>query len=342
MMRRGWTVLIGAVVLLVLSIGLSVLPVPYVALGPGPTIDTLGKVKGKDVVAITGGAESSSAGHLNLTTVSVQDKLDLGTALKLWIDRSEAVVPRELVIPPDQTEQQTQKQNTEEFKGSQSAAQTAALAALGHPVKVVVEDLPKDSPSTGKLAKGDVIVEVDGVKVTSRAKAIELVRARKPGDEITISYLRGGKPGTAKVAGEQSTDSDKHTVVGLQLGQQQDSPYTISFQVGQQIGGPSAGLMFALAITDKLTPDDLTGGIFIAGTGTIDDDGTVGPIGGIPQKMLAARGAGATVFLAPAANCAEAAKNRPGGLRLIKVSSLTDALGSLEKLRKHQAGIPAC
>lgn len=339
-MRRGWTVLVGAVVLVVLSVLLSRLSVPYVALGPGPTIDTLGKLKDKDVIVITGGEVSTSKGHLNLTTVSVRDHLDLGSALRFWIDGTTAVVPRDLIIPPEKSEQQVEKENAAEFTGSQTAAETAALVALGHPIQVLVEKLPEDSPSEGKLVKGDVILEVDGTKVTSSQRTVELVRKRKVGDEVTIAYTRDGKPGTAKVVTKKATEGD-HAVIGVNLEQKQPTPYTIKFQV-EDIGGPSAGLMFALAIIDKLTPDDLTGGTFIAGTGEIDDEGTIGPIGGIPQKMVAAKRAGATVFLAPQKNCEEAAKTVPDGLRLVKVTKLADALTSLEKLRKHEDGIPAC
>lgn len=341
MMRRGWTVLVGAVVLLVLSMGLSLLPVPYVALGPGPTLDTLGKAKGKDVIAITGGTVSSSKGHLNLTTVSVRDKLDLGAALRFWVDGSTAVVPRELVYPPDRTDEQVEEQNTQEFKSSQNTAETAALVAMGHPIHVVVESLASGSASAGKLEKGDVIVKVDGKPATTSRAVVEAVRAHEPGEQVTIEYTRGGKPGNAKIVTRKLPETNV-AAIGVQLEQDQQHPYTIKFQIGQDIGGPSAGLMFALAIVDKLDPDDLTGGIFIAGTGTIADDGEVGPIGGIPQKMIAAKRAGATVFMTPDDNCQEALRTAPDGLRLVKVDNLSDALTSLEKLREKKDGIPAC
>lgn len=111
----------------------------------------------------------------------------------------------------------------------------------------------------------------------------------------------------------------------------------------QDVGGPSAGLMFALGIVDKLTPTDLTGGRFVAGTGTIDDSGKVGPIGGISMKVIAARNAGARYFFTPSDNCAEASRNTPAGLRLIKVNTLDDALKALDQLRAGQdAALPSC
>lgn len=342
MMRRGWTVLIGAVVLLALSIGLSYLPVPYVVLGPGPTLDTLGKSEGKEIITIQGTATSTSKGHLNLTTVSVRNQIDLATALRYWLDGDTAVVPTELVYPPGQSEEETDKENEQSFKASQTSAETAALRAVGFPVQVTVMELTKSSPSTGKLAKGDIITKVDGKPVTSHPKLIQLITEHKIGDTLTIDYVRAGKPGTAKVVTAGSGEgAQRRPVIGVSVEPKQPHPFTISFDL-DRIGGPSAGLMFALAIIDKLEPDDLTGGTFIAGTGEIDDDGKVGPIGGIPQKMVAAKAAGAKVFLSPAANCEEAAKTAPSGLRLVKVETLDSALKSLEQLRTKSGNPPSC
>jgi len=342
MMRRGWTVLVGAVVLLMLSVGLSYLPVPYVVLGPGPTIDTLGKSEGKEIITIKGRETSTSKGHLNLTTVSVRDQIDLVTALRFWLDGDTAVVPRELVYPPDQSEKQVEQENEQAFKASQTSAETAALRELGFPVQVTVAELPKGSASTGKLAKGDVITKIDGKPVTSQAKLISLIVEHKIGEEVTIDYLRAGKPATVKVVTAGSGEGDqRRPVIGVSVESKQPHPFDVSLDL-DRIGGPSAGLMFALAIIDKLKTDDLTGGIFIAGTGEIDDDGKVGPIGGIPQKMVAAKEAGAKVFLTPAANCEEAVKTAPGGLQLVRVDTLDDALSSLETLRGKSGTPPTC
>ncbi len=333
MMRRGWTVLVGAVVLLALSIGLSYLPVPYVVLGPGPTLDTLGKSEGKEIITIKGRATSTSKGHLNLTTVSVSNQIDLATALRYWIDEDTAVLPRELVYPPEQSEKQVEQQNEQAFKASQTSAETAALRKLGFPVLVTIKELSKDSPSTGKLAAGDVITKVDGKVVTSHAKLIELITAHKVGDEVTVDYTRASKPGTVKVKTAGSGEGDqRRPVIGVSVEPKQPHPFDVTFDL-DKIGGPSAGLMFALAIIDKVQPDDLTGGVFIAGTGEIDDEGKVGPIGGIPQKMVAAKRAGATVFLTPADNCDEAKKNVPSGLTLARVDTLDTALEALKTVR---------
>jgi PDZ domain-containing protein len=339
MMRRGWTVLTGAVLLLALATGLTSMPVPYVALGPGPTVNTLGSSDGKAIIQITGHDTSTSRGHLNLTTVSVGDGLDLGTAVRLWIDDSVAVVPREFVYPPNQTPKQTDAQNAADFKQSQTSAETAALRKLGYPVLVTVTALAPGSASGGKLEAGDVLTTVDGVPVTSRQKLLSLVRAKGPGETLTVGYRRGGKTGTVEVVAGRATDDPGRAALGVSVKQDQPHPFTIAIAL-DKIGGPSAGLMFALGIIDKIEPADLTGGIFVAGTGTIDDEGTVGPIGGIPQKLVAARRAGATVFLTPAGNCDEAAAATPAGLRLVKVETLDQALTALQQLRTHR-GTPA-
>ena len=340
MMRRGWTVLVGLLVIVGLGFGLSYLPVPYVALGPGPTVDTLGRSDGKEIIVITGRQTSASKGHLNLTTVSVRDRLSLLTAARYWVDTSTAVVPRDLVYPPDKTDQQVEKQNQQDFKSSQTSAETSALRELGYPVEVSVDSLSSGSPSAGKLEKGDLLTNVDGTKVTSSQRLIELIRTHKAGETVRIGYIRGGKPATAAVKTSAAAET-KQPVIGVQIDQKQPHPFEIKFEL-DRIGGPSAGLMFALGIIDKLKSEDLTGGTFIAGTGEIDDEGNVGPIGGIPQKMIAARAAGATVFLAPAGNCAEAVRTTPPGLRLIKVQKLDDALTSLDGLRNNRKNLPAC
>ncbi|WP_163512007.1 YlbL family protein [Fodinicola acaciae] len=337
-MRRGWTVLTGALVLIALGIGLARLPVPYVAEAPGPTIDTLGKANGKQIIQITGRATTKPKGHLNLTTVSAIDQIDLGTAIRFWIDGDTAVLPREFVYPPDQSRKQIEARNADDFTQSQTSAETAALREIGYPVIVKVESLSAGSPSTGKLAAGDVLTTVDGKQITSNGFLQRTLQAHQPGDTVRIGYLRGNAPATATV--KLGADDQRHPILGVRLNQSQPHPFTVTIQLSD-IGGPSAGLMFALGIIDLTTADDLTNGKFIAGTGTIDDDGTVGVIGGIQQKMIAARKAGATVFLVPAGNCEEASGAAPAGLRLVKIDTLHGAVTALATLRRN-GPVPAC
>jgi Lon-like protease len=254
MTRRGWTLVVGAAVVVLLSAALPMMPVPYVGVAPGSAINTLGTLQGKEVINIEGKKVEKSTGRLSFTTVSVYDRVDLVDAISMWFDDDIAVVPRELIYPPDESDEQLEKESKQEFTSSQQAAEIAALRELKYPIK--------------------------------------------------------------------------------------HPDYKISFDV-DDIGGPSAGLMFALGIVEKLDPRDITGGLNIAGTGTIDEKGSVGAIGGIPQKMIAAQRAGAKVFLAPKENCAQAKQTKPKGLRLVKVANLHGALRALELLRTHK-NPPSC
>jgi PDZ domain-containing protein len=333
MRRRGVTLLVGAVVLIVLVVGSFVgIKVPYVELGPGPTWNTLGTDHGKQLIAITGGGTSDSKGQLRMVTVGVEDNISLWQAIRGWLDPSDAVVPREVIYPPDQTRQQVDQQNQQDFKASQSSAETAALRELGYPVQVQVKAVTSGQPAEGHLEVGDVVTSVDGQQVTTTTKLTSLIRAKPAGTALAIGYTRNGKAATTTITSAKAQDGTPR--IGIQVDQKQSSPYEISFSL-DDVGGPSAGLMFSLGIIDKLTPQDLTGGLTVAGTGTIDDEGTVGAIGGIAQKMRGAKRDGATIFFAPADNCAEAAANAVPGLELVKVSSLDDALHALETLRNH-------
>lgn len=330
MRRRGVTVLLGALITALLSVGVLAAPIPYVVLGPGPTVNTLGKEKDKEVIQVSGQETSASAGQLRLTTVGVQPDVKLLSAIAGWFSGDEAVVPRELIYPPGQTEKQVDERNAEDFAASQSSAETAALRELGYPVQVTVKAVRDDGPSAGLLRPGDVVTSVNGKPVTTAGKLTELIRAEPAGTRLTVGYQRGGAAGTADVTSRASDEGQPR--IGVEIEQRQPHPFELKIDL-TDIGGPSAGLMFALGIIDKIKPADLTGGKIIAGTGTIDDEGQVGPIGGIPQKLVGARDAGAVAFLVPADNCAEAVRNPQPGLPMYRVASLDDALAALDTLR---------
>jgi len=154
---------------------------------------------------------------------------------------------------------------------------------------------------------------------------------------VQLTLLRRGRTEHVRLA---TADAQGTPEIGVQLMEGFVFPFTVTISIGN-IGGPSAGLMFALGIIDKITPDNLTGGRFIAGTGEIEANGTVDPIGGIQQKMVGARAAGATIFLTPAANCPDAAGAVPAGMRLIKVGSLAGAVDALEALKAGKP-VPSC
>lgn len=341
MERRGWTVLIGTVLVAALTAVSLLVKVPYVALGPGPTTNTMGTgPDGKQIITVVRGTSSESKGQLRLVTVTVTDNLTLWSAVWDWFDDDYAVVPRDVVYPPDQSDQQTDQQQQQQFQDSQTAAETAAYRELGctGPAEVTVTSVTKDSGADGKLRSDDVITTVDGQKVTSTENLVKLVQAKPAGTERTVGYERDGKAGTARITtGKGSTGK---AALGVTVSEKQPCKYEVKVSLGD-IGGPSAGLMFALGIVDTLTPADLTGGMVIAGTGEIDAAGKVGPIGGIQEKLIGARRDGATVFLTPKDNCAQAAKAVPDGLRLVKVDTLHDAVQALADLRAHKP-TPTC
>ena len=317
--------------ILAFGVLLSLVTVPYVSLGPGPTFDTLGEVDGKQVVDIAGGDVHKTSGHLNMTTVSQRDDLTLGQALTLWMSGREQLVPRDLVYPPDKSKDEIDQANNTDFKRSEDSAEYAALSYLKYPSAVTVETVNDPGPSVGKLQRGDAIDAVNGKPVATIEQFTALLKATKPGDKIVLDYRRKNSPaGVATVTLGSNADRD-YGYLGVAVLNAPWAPFSIDFNLAN-IGGPSAGLMFSLAVVDKLTTGDLNDGKFVAGTGTIDSDGKVGSIGGITHKMLAAHEAGASVFLVPADNCDEAKTAHEDGLQVVKVDTLGHAIDALDAL----------
>nr|WP_182839895.1 PDZ domain-containing protein [Kutzneria albida] len=328
--------------LLVAVVGLlgGVVQVPYVALGPGPTFDTLGVVNGSKVVDVQGQETFPTKGHLTMTTVSLTDSVTLFGALGLWASGRYSLAPREEYFKPGESQQDVQKENVQQFTDSQTNAQVAALRYLGYPMKVLVGTITKDSPVNGVLQAGDRLVSVNGKKVSTSEDVQNSLKDTKPGQAIPVAFQHGTEAErTATVTLGRSEDR-AWGFMGITPLDRPDVPFQVKISLSD-VGGPSAGLMFALAIVDKLTPDGLDNGQWIAGTGEIDDRGNVKPIGGIPFKMIAARETGATVFLAPAANCSEAKQRVPDGLRLVKVNNLGDAVSALQALKAGK-DVPGC
>jgi PDZ domain-containing protein len=339
--RRILTLLVALVPILVFGVLLAVVTVPFVSLGPGPTFDTLGEVDGKQVVQIEGTETHPTTGHLNMTTVSQRDDLTLGEALALWLSGQEQLVPRDLVYPPGKSREDVDKANNADFKQSEDSAAYAALGYLKYPPAVTVATVTDSGPSAGKLKSGDAIDAVNGAPVATVEQFTTLLKkATKPGQMVTIDFRRKNEPaGVAQVTLGTNKDRD-YGFLGVAVLDAPWAPFVVDFNLAN-VGGPSAGLMFSLAVVDKLTTGDLAGSTFIAGTGTIAADGKVGQIGGIAHKMVAAHDAGATVFLVPAKNCYEASADNPSGLRLVKVDTLTEAVDALHAITSGRQA-PAC
>ncbi|MDX6230141.1 MAG: Lon-like protease [Frankiales bacterium] len=348
MARRVVTLVLSAALVLAMVVAGAQMHVPYAGLGPGPTYNTLGKdAKGQPLISVSGRQTyPPTAGHLNLVTVSVSGgphyPMDLTKALRYLFDKHVELVPESEIFPPGQTSQQVQQQDNQQMQQSQSSAQVAALSELGiKPTGVQVFEVEAKTPAFGVLKPGDQILSVDGTPVADVTTLHDLIQKHKVGDKVSIGITRKGTPMTLSLGTIASPDKPPHAVVGFTP--QPSWPFTVSIHV-DSVGGPSAGMMFALGLIDVLTQGNLTGGKFIAGTGEIDDAGNVSPIGGITQKMYGVRAQGAEYFLAPAANCNDVVKGGiPAGLQVIKVNKLHDALADVKAIAAGQAStLPPC
>jgi PDZ domain-containing protein len=348
---------IGAVSLaiaLVVLFALTLMPSAYVIQQPGPVYNTIGtaqNAEGEDVplIEVDGAETYETGGSLDLTTVQVVGNrewtprwIQLAAA---WLDPSKAVVPLDSVFPQGTTSEQRTEQNAMLMVDSQADATAAALRQLGYDIgsRIQVVSLTDESPARGALREGDVITTADGEDVTDVTRLRELIQASE-GEPIEIGYLRDGEPGAAEITPTRAViDGAEAWAIGVSLTTDYDDfPVDVHIQL-DNVGGPSAGTMFALGIIDVLTPGEATGGEDIAGTGTIDGAGEVGPIGGIRQKLHGARAAGAEWFLAPRDNCDQVVGHEPDGLTVVSIATLDEAVDAVEAIADGDAdGLPSC
>lgn len=338
MTRQTWTAVVSAVLFVALAAVMALLPVPYVSWSAGATFDVLGEAGGAPVLKITGAPTYPTTGELRATTVAVtrvDSHLTLSEAFFSYWAPDREVIPREAVYAPGQDAGSVQANETQEMDISQLTAAAAALRAAGGKVTELpmVTSVSPGGPADGILRPGDLIEAIDGTSVATLSALTEAVRAHKVGDTVTLHLRRGAEKPQVQVKTTESNGSPPVPVLGITL----QTGYafggtTITFATDPTIGGPSAGLIFALAAYEVLTPGDLVAGRHIAGTGTITGSGEVGPIGGVEEKLVAARGAGATLFLVPWQNCPDVSRI-PDGIRLVKVASLSESVSALEALK---------
>jgi PDZ domain-containing protein len=332
-------------VAIAVAAALTFVGLPYVVMSPGPATNILGEVDGKPLLSIEGAPSYPTSGSLDFTTVSVDGgpgvRVTVYDLAQAWLNPSREILPEEQVFPPQQSEEDAKEEGAAEMAGSQSVATATALRALGKDVDemVVVAGVPDGSPSAGVFEPDDVLVSVDGDPATSSEAVRSAVQRHEPGDTFPVVVRRDGEEQTVTA---KTAESDGRTVMGVSLRLDYDLPVDVTLRTGN-VGGPSAGLMFSLAIYDALTPGELTGGKNVAGTGTMDDDGVVGPIGGIRQKLIGARRAGAEYFLVPAENCSEVVGNVPDGLRVVKVETFDDGVAAVRDIGTGAAAsLPTC
>lgn len=319
--------------------------VPYVILRPGPAPNTLGEFDGKRVLTVTGTKTYPTSGGLHFTTVSMYGGPGNRPS---WLEYQFAkhedgaeIYKESDLFAPETTREQVQQENQAQMTGSQSAAEVVAAREAGFtvPERIRIAAIAPKAEARKTLKVGDIITSVNGVTVKDSPALAAQMKKVSPGQKVKLGVTRGKEARTFEIP---TTEADGRAVMGLALDPQASMPFKVAVSVGD-VGGPSAGMMFTLAIYDEITPGPLTGGQQIAGTGTVDSTGAVGPIGGIPEKVIGARKAGATSFLAPADNCAELKGKVPSGITAYRVATIAEAIKTVKGIADHRtSGLPRC
>jgi PDZ domain-containing protein len=334
--RVGWILVIAAIIA---GVVVANLPTSYVIEQPGPVFNTIGDTvvnhKTVPVLSISGRKTYPTSGALDMLTVNLNGQPgntpNWAQVVAAWFDPSQAVVPIDEIYAPQQTVQQSNKESDEEMTDSQQQATAAALFEQGIKFTSVISVVGtiKGTAAVGIFKDGDVLTSVNGRSFVDADQLHSIVVDNGTTKPMTVDFTRKGVAHTASLTPKASSSGP---VVGVYLAEKYTFPFPVSVQL-QDVGGPSAGMMFALGLIDKLTPGKLNGGKHVAGTGTITAYGTVGAIGGIRQKMYGARNAGATYFLAPASNCGGDDGVRghiPSGLTVFATSSLKQSVADLK------------
>lgn len=352
--RRPSATAVVTALAIALVLVVALLPSPYAIEQPGPVYDTLGSSgAGEDrapLISIPEQRTYPTTGRLDLLTVSVLGSTTGGPSwfdlAEAWLDPAKAVIPLEAVFPQGETQQQSEQQSAQQMTASQQSAITAALTDLGYDVDgtVTIGSVQRGSAAAGELEEGDVVTSFAGEAIDDACSLQNAVVANGT-KAAAVVVERDGEQRTIRLTPRATDDGAGGTrpLLGVTTSATMSYPFAVDLRI-DDVGGPSAGMMFALGIIDKLTPGSLTGGRHVAGTGTICGDGEVGAIGGIVQKMSAARAAGATLFLAPEANCSDVVGHIPSGLDVVAVGTLSDSLEALEKVgqRGSAQGLPTC
>lgn len=334
----------------VLTVGMATLPAPYVIDHPGPTYDTLGVVEGSEgeyaLISISGSPTYPSTGQLRLTTVtrsgnpeSLPGWFDVVTG---WFDPTRTVIPVDVAYPPGVTLEQNREAARIEMENSQQESVAAALSYVGIPYEsyLVVSSSLEGGPSEGVILAGDVVVSAGGEKVSTVTQLRELIRQSGVNKPFALSVNRDGAVVELEVIPRMSEGPEPMPMIGILVGGEYQFPLEVDIAL-KDVGGPSAGVIFALGVVEMLTAEDITGGLVVAGTGTISAAGDVGSIGGVRHKMNGAKNDGASVFIAPVSNCPDILGHEPEGVTVIPVTTLAEAV---DALRAYHAGqpVPRC
>lgn len=349
-MSRRTAATLVAVVLLVAAIGLGSLQKgDWTIFTPGPTLNVLGRGHGGPMVSVAGRRSYRDGGALRMVTIvptGPDQHVGLPGAIIGWLVPGSAVYPHEAIYGRTDTTRSVQQQSAVEMTSSQDSAQAAALGVIGIPYRIGVAAVERKGPAYGRLKEGDTLTAVDGRPIRSLQQGVDLIKQRRPGTRLHLTVDRAGATRQVVVRTEARGSGGaaaRQSQVAVSVVPR--FPFKIRLRVDPDIGGPSAGMMFALSMYDLLTPGSLTGGGSIAGTGEIATDGTVGPIGGIEQKIAGAQRDGAHLFLAPASNCDEVrvAHYDHDEIRVVRVGTLRQAVAAVTRWRQdRRAALPSC
>ncbi|WP_052462451.1 YlbL family protein [Nigerium massiliense] len=348
MTKQTWTAVVSAILFVLSAAVIAMVPVPYVVWAPGATQNLLGANGQRPLVTVDGVRTYPTTGELRLTTVAVtraDADLSLPEALYAHWSGDRGVLPRDYVYPVGATVGDVREAESEMMSTSQDESVAAAIQAAGLPIKRApqIASVAQAGPSVDKLEPGDLVLSVDGRPVTTPAQVTEAVARHRVGDHVLFSIERDKAVSQVSITTVSARNAPSAPIIGVTLSDGYRYSAKVDFAIDELIGGPSGGLMFALAIYDKITTGGLVGSLDVAGSGAINGSGTVSAVGAIEAKVAAAERDGANVFLLPQANCSDLA-DRPHAIRIVPVSSLGQAIDSLKALQdpKRQASVKGC
>lgn len=297
---------------------------PLIAYSPGPVTDTV------DSIIVEGAETHPTDGELVMLTAASQE-VNAFEAIVAAADPTVDVIARQLVRRPEESDEEYRRRNLQLMDESTATAITVALSRVdveGYEPAVYITGYAANTPAGQVLEIGDQIVRLGDRPIAATTDLAEAMEGKRPGDSIVIAVERDDEVLEFEVELAAQAENPEEPMIGIFIRQ---LPFWVDIDSGI-VGGPSAGLMYTLAIIDVLTPDSLTGGHIVAGTGTIDPDGNVGNIGGVRQKVVAAEAAGAEFMLVPAGNHERALTAPREDMELVPVATIDEALAFFESL----------
>lgn len=345
MNQRLLAALVAAPLVALLVLVAALVPLPFATYQPGDTFDVLAEDDGSEIIQVDGAEVYRDGGQLRMTTVLVSlpgQRKTLVDLVGTWFDADDAVYPYDAIYDPEDSAEESDIEGSVEMVSSQDTATAVALRELGYevPARIQISYVDEDTPAQGVLRPRDVVLRAAGDPVRTGDDIVAAVQATPDGEPLALTIERDGTDRQVELTPER-VEGDQR--IGVRLGLGFELPVDVDVNIPPAIGGPSAGLMFSLAIYDTLTPGSLTEGRSIAGTGTISPEGEVGPIGGIAQKVAGARADGAGLFLVPPVNCSDALAAADGSMRLVRADTFATALEAVEDWTADpDADLPSC